>query len=304
MSSESFSQQSEQEIIAERREGLKENLGIALCSKQKDGSIVPLLSQIEFAQRMNLPSVQFDFMNRAVEEIELALDVFIEYRKSHPDTVLSIHGETLQIDEDNAGMKNRDRLLHELELTEKLGGESFTVHPPSINSGLFGNLPKETHDKVLDHYCSVFTDAMKHGIKLTVAVENMPVKGDNGAWGQNVSDIIFLIGRLEQAFVKAGLSPDDARARVGATLDVNHALHGADINMYETILTKWFQGLGEYLTVVHLYTPSEITEEFLEKQKLSLELASRFSPNARLFLESKQDMSVTKELYAKARSVD
>jgi len=49
---------------------------------------------------------------------------------------------------------------------------------------------------------------------------------------------------------------------------------------------------------------NESGKEFEEKYKISLNLASQFSSNVRLFMETKQNAEITKSLYASAKLVD
>ena len=152
-------------------------------------------------------------------------------------------------------------------------------------------------------FAQVIKKAFDGEKKFSIAIENMPVKGNGGAWGQSIEDILLLLKKVEQSIIEQGVDPLVAHGYVGATLDVNHALHGADQKDYKNILESWFKGLGDYLKVVHLYTPSSIGEELKEKYKLCLEFASQFNPNARLLMESKQSPEVTKELYNSAKQI-
>ena len=300
-----YPQDNDEEKNAERLEKLKEGFGVTLCAKQKDGEIIPLEDQIELAEKMDTSSVQFDFRNRTDEEIDRSAENLIKYRQEHPDMNLSIHGETPQIEAATLKLRNSDRTAKELILVQDLASESYTVHPPSINSKLFSGLPQETKDEIVGNYCSIFTEAIEKAVaakkSFSLAIENMPNKGDEGSWGQTVDDIMLLIRKIESTLVSKGIDPTTAREYVGATLDINHALHDTETENYGDVLKSWFEGLGDYLKVIHLQAPSSIDRKFTEKCILSLELAARFNSNARLFMESKRNPETTEEIYKKSR---
>jgi len=195
----------------------------------------------------------------------------------------------------------------ELDLLQRLSGESFTVHPPSINLKKFNSLPGDLRDTILQNYSNIFVQPIMESVakkqRFSIGIENMPKKGENGSWGQEIGDLLMLLRKIEQILVDKGLELEVAHQYVGATLDINHALHGADVKDYKRVLEEWFKGLGDYLKVVHLYTPSSVGEEFNEKYKISLKLASQFNPNARLFMESKQSPDITERLYDAVKNV-
>lgn len=290
----------------ERRKMLLEGLGIVLCTKQKDGGFATFEDQIKLSEDLNLPSVQFDFRNREDDEFEKGLELIRLYKQTHPETVVSIHGETPKINESDLSIKNTKRIDEELNFIKEIGGESYTVHPPSINSKLFDSLPPETKDSIIENYCSIFIDAIKaqsaKNDRFSVAIENMPTKGEDGSWGQKIEEIISLIKNIEARLLQESFNPTEAKSHVGATLDINHALHGANREDYEHILESWFKGLGEYLRVIHVYTPSQADDSFNDKMMLSLKFALQFNPNARLFVESKQNPASTKEIYTRVKS--
>lgn len=305
---ESYSDQNLHEGATERREQLKEGLGVTLCTKQKAGDSAVLTDQIAIAEEMQVPAVQFDFRDRTIEEIQAAKEALIKYRESNPSVALSIHGKNPEIDPATLDFTTKERTQTELELFQELSGESYTVHPPAVKAKVFAEAPAEMREKVIDNYAVMFASAAKKafdaGQKFTLGVENMPAKGMEGSWGQTPEDILMLVQKVEQTIVVQGVDPVSAKGFVGATLDINHALRGAEPEAYAGILEQWFSSLGEHLRVVHLYAPSEPGREFEQKHKLSLDLASQFSPHARLFIESKQDANTTKQLYTAARQVE
>ena len=302
----SFEHQESVDIIERRRE-LKDNFGIALSTRQKEGENMSLENQVEVAGQLELPSVQFDLRNRTTDEIHQALEALHTYKELHSFGHISIHGETPRIDESNLSFKNKDRITGELYLVQELLGESYTVHPPAINAKMFSGLPQDVQEKIIDNYSSIFVEAIQKAVvdkkKFSLAIENMPNKGDEGAWGQTVEDVLFLIKKIESTLVEQGIDPDLAHEYVGATLDVNHALHGVEPKDAKAVLESWFKNLGEYLKVVHLHTPSSPSESFVTKYEWALEFASQYNPRARLFMESKQDAQITTDIYRAAKEV-
>lgn len=297
-----------EQYIVQSREKIREMFGVAISTLQKDGGTTSLSDQVEVASTMEIPAIQFDFRNRTIEEIQEGLEALLQYRSAHPDVVISIHGDTPKIDETDISIQNHDRLLEELKIVQELIGESYTVHPPSVQSKLFESLSPEVRATVIDRYAAIFcgaiTAAYAQGKKFSVAIENMSAQGEEGAWGQKVEDILFLIQKIEKELIAQGVDPIAAHEYVGATLDVNHALYEVNVPDYQTILETWFKGLGDYLKVIHLYTPSALNTKFSEKYRLCLDLAAQYSPHARLLMESKQDTSVTTKVYAAARQIE
>jgi hypothetical protein len=296
-----------QEKYLKNIEKLRQGLGVAFCTKNKEGGICSLQEQITLAQEMDLATIQLDFRNRKLDDILDAKDVMLEYRRLHPDVAVSIHGQTTQIDASTLDFKNRELTLGEIEFLQEMSGESYTIHPPHINSRIFKELPEDVREKILQNYANIFAEAVLQAIskdkRFSLAFENMSNVGDEGSWGQNIEDILTLIKRVENTIIDKGIDPEIARSFVGATLDVNHALHGAELEDYDSVLNLWFSKLGEYLKVVHLYTPSEASEDFKRKCKLSIELAAQHNPNARLFMETKQGADATKRSYGVLKEV-
>ncbi len=301
-------QQNNEVEQAERRRHLKENFGVVLCTKQKNGGTPSIEDQARLAEEMGLPAVQFDFRNRSLEELEQARKVLHEYRSKYPESTIDIHGDSPQINEQDLSMKTAERTITELELLQEVGGAAYTVHPPSINSKVFTGLPQEKRELIIGNYCEVFikaiVEAIKNNKQLNIAIENMPVRGDEGAYGQTIEEIMSLIKKIQSELQKQGIDIETANKYIGVTLDVNHALHGAEGKDNLAVLENWFKGLGEYLRVIHLYTPSEAKEEFVDKYKTTIDLAAKYSPHAQIFLESKQNPEITKKVYAAAKEID
>ncbi len=294
-------EQEQQEKYLKNIERLRSGLGVAFCTKDKEGGTNTLQEQIALAEEMGLATIQLDFRNRKLEDILGAKDIMLEYRRLHPDVTVSIHGETPKIDDSTLDFKNHKLTLGEIEFLQEMSGESYTVHPPHINSKFFNELPEDVREKILQNYADMFAEAVFKAVgadkRFSLAFENMSNTGEAGSWGQNVEDILILIKRVENAIIDRGIDSEIARSFVGATLDINHALHGAKLEDYDSVLNSWFSKLGEYLKVVHLYTPSEAGEDFKRKCKASLELAAQYNPNALLFMETKQKPDATKRSY-------
>lgn len=292
---------------AERREKLRQGFGLVLCTRQKDESLAVLSDQIETAETIRPAAVQFDFRNRSIQEIREAQDTLVGLRDSLPGMDLSIHGESPKIDEGTLSIKNSDRIQEELDVLMLVNGESYTVHPPSVSEEKFKQAPAHVRETVVRNYADTFSSAIVKAIgedkKFSIAIENMPVKGPDGTWGQQVEDVLALIGAVESSLVEQGVDIDIAREYVGATLDVNHALHTIEAHQYERVLRPWFEQLQDRLRVVHLYMPAEYGVDLEEKYKLTLNLASEYCPEARIFIESKRDKETTKNIYSKVRKV-
>jgi hypothetical protein len=60
----------------------------------------------------------------------------------------------------------------------------------------------------------------------------------------------------------------------------------------------------DYIKVIHMYVPSGESPSFIKKQETALSLATRFCPNAKIFMESKQDEATTATLYSRAKGID
>lgn len=289
------------ESFAEIRKKLAEGFGIAVCTTQKSGHTTSLIEQIGFIEKLCPACVQFDFRNRTAEEIREAVPLFETFRKNNPDMALSLHGESPKINEDDAGMKNQERITYELSLATLLSAESFTVHPPSINFKLYSELDGKTQDTIIDSYASVFAEYLEkvNGSEkvFCVAIENMPGKGDGGAYGQTPDELNTLISRIKTLLLNKGILPERIEESLGVTLDINHALHDIENDHYEEVLEHWFGTLGQKIRVIHLYTPSKYDSVYAGKYELVLNLAARYSSRARILMESKQSFEVTKNVY-------
>lgn len=295
------------ENIVERREELKESLGIVFCAKEKTGRQVSIAEQIKAAEEIDPPSVQFDLRGKTDEEIRDSLDDLISYRDTHPDTKISIHGDNPVIDTSDLGLKNKDRIIRELDILQEFEG-SYTVHPPSIRSDVFEGLSRAQKNDIIDGYSAVLAHTVKKAIEnekeFSIAIENMPAEGSEGSWGQNLEDITILIEGIRKNLVAQGVDPDVAERYIGVTLDINHALEKTEeASEYENILKPWFQKLGEHLRVIHVYAPSKVSQKFVSRYEMALDLASKFSPRARLFIESKHGLDITKQIYQTAKKI-
>lgn len=296
-----------EESDAEKRERLEKSFGVVLCTKNKQGENTPLLEKIELAREMQLPSVQFDFRNRTVEEIQTAIPELLKYKQGYPEIIFSFHGDTPRVDEKTLDFINRDKIFGEIELLGDLKGESYTVHPFAVSKKVFEAASPGEKEKVINNYCTIFSEAIKSAINkgnnFYVAIENMPNKGEDGSWGQTVQEMMFLIKKIEEGTCEnIGLNKEKVCEYVGVTLDINHALEGVEIKDYESVLVEWFKKLGDYIKVVHLYTPSEANPEFKQKYDLVIDLAVKFSPKTRIFMESKQDPEITKQVYSDTKN--
>lgn len=281
---------------------VRERLGIAFSTKRKDGGQASLAEQLNTAEQLDLPSAQFDFRHQSDDDIAAGAEMLKSYRERHPEGVLSIHGETAHIDPAELQVDNSERLLAELTLAIESGATSYTMHPPSVSVEAFAALPDDIKKRALDAYCALYVEAIstaiENGQSISLALENMNTSGPTGAWGQKVEEVASLITSLETALVaRTGIEQSEASAYIGATLDINHALHDAKPEEYERILTEWISLLGERLKVIHLYTPSDTSPDLRNKYDIAVRLAAEYSPDARIFLESKQDEDTTMRIF-------
>ncbi len=295
--------------ISERKEKLKEGLGIVLCTRQKGGENALLDQQINLASELHLPAVQFDLRHRTNEEVSASLPGLEGFHENNAECAISIHGEVPKINQETLDISNQERIRNELELTQALGGVSYTVHPPNVASGTFETIEEGQKEKVLNNYARLFIPSIKSAIEtgsdFTIALENMPTKGREGAWGQTPEDIELLLSTVcNVASLDTGIDIEEVRKHVGITFDVNHALHEAeDTEQADKLLTEWFIRLGNHMEVIHIYMPSSETDSFLHKYKKTLELAVEHAPHCRLFLESKNNADTTKSLYVATKSL-
>lgn len=295
--------------ISERREKLKEGLGIVLCTRQKEGENALLDQQINLASELHLPAVQFDLRHRTDEEVSASLSDLEKFHAHDTECAISIHGEVPKIDQETLDISNRERIKNEIELTQVLGGESYTVHPPNVASGMFEAVEDQQRKAVLNNYARLFIPGIKTAIEagsnFAIALENMPMKGKDGAWGQTPEDIELLLSTVcNVASLEAGIDMEEVQKHVGITFDVNHAIHEVeDIEQADQLLTEWFTRLGSRMKVIHIYMPSSETDSFLHKYKKTLELAAECAPHCRLFLESKNNADTTKGLYESTKKL-
>ncbi|MDQ5912524.1 MAG: hypothetical protein QG568_739 [Patescibacteria group bacterium] len=295
--------------IAERKEQLKEGLGLVLCTRQKDSEDAFLGRQIDLAHELCLPAVQFDLRHRTNEDIEASLSDLRSFHEKNSECAISIHGEVPKIDQKTLDISNRERVKKEIELTQALDGESYTVHPPNVASGTFETVEEQQREKVLNNYARLFIPSIKSateaGSNFAIALENMPTKGKDGAWGQTPEDIELLLSTVcNVASLETGIDMEEVQKHVGITFDVNHALHDMEnIEQADQLLTEWFIRLGNRMKVIHIYMPSSETDSFLHKYEKTLELAAEYAPHSRLFLESKNNADSTKSLYISTKNL-
>ncbi|QQR82625.1 TIM barrel protein [Candidatus Campbellbacteria bacterium] len=293
----------ETEQFAEKRQELHENLGIVFCTEQKDGTHTRLLDHIHLAETLGLPSVQFDFRKRSEEEIIEACDTLRAFREAHPDVDISIHGETPKIDPETLEIQNKKHMSTTLEYASELGIESYTMHPLALRDQLWKELSAEAQHALLTHYASLCAQSFTNHVtentpSCSIAIENMPKKGAEGAWGQTPEDIHTLVQYISEYCMANGVTTETVEDHIGITLDINHALHDVDPADWEAELTSWFKIFGTRIRVIHLYAPSHYGETLNTKYQLVLDLAARYSPDAHVFLESKQDTEKTAEVYS------
>jgi sugar phosphate isomerase/epimerase len=292
----------------ERRELLQSEMAVAFSTKSKDGSLITLQEQIECFEAIGAKSVQFDFRNRMPHAQEAMGERLAAFRELHDDVAISLHGETPKIDETTLTISNADVIAKEIDIAKTVEAESFTVHPPAVRQELFDEATLEMRNKVIGEYASLFAEKIKvaidEGKRFSIAIENMPAEGKDGAWGQTPQDIKFLIQKVEETLVKTyDVHPDVAHEYVGATLDINHALASTEnTEEFESVLEGWFQELAEYIKVIHLYTPSDVNAHLMDKFTTTLNLAARYSPDTHVFLESKQNSEVTKRVFASLKN--
>ncbi len=295
--------------ISERKERLRDGLGLVLCTRQKDAENAPLDQQVGLAHEMHLPAVQFDLRNRTDEEVMSSLDRLKSFREQNAESSISMHGETPKIDHSTLEISNGERIKKELELTRSLGGESHTIHPPNVSSGVFEHAPEEVRRTVVENYARLFTQSLKasidDGTDFSIAIENMPTKGSDGAWGQSPEELELLISTVSEVVSsELGIGTEEVLEHVGMTFDINHALHGVeDEKAADFILGEWFARLGKHIRVVHVYMPSGETDSFAHKYKKSIELAALHAPHGRIFLESKNGADSTRQIYASAKEI-
>lgn len=293
------------QINLDNIEKLRENLGVVLCAKNKEGKLVSVQEQIKLAEEMRLRSVQFDFRHMSLEEIILAREALIEYSRQNPETKISIHGDNPLINPEELDFINEEKIRSEIDLLLDLKGDSYTVHPPAINSKIFDEATPEQRERIMLNFAHIFRALLERlsqqDENICIAFENMPNKGLESSWGQTTEDMLSLIEIIRRVATEVGIPDHVISKHFGVTLDVNHALHGVDEGEYSSTLESWFSKLGENIKVVHVYVPSSVNDNFRFKLGKCLELASKFSPNARIYFESKQSAEVTKEVYGDAK---
>lgn len=292
----------------EKRNRLKNNIGVVLCTIQKDGTYNHHEEQIQLAKDLNSPSIQFDFRERTMNEIGSFATNIIEYRNENLHTSISIHGDTPELDETNLQIKNHDRVREELRFLQDISGESYTIHPPNITSQIFKSIPKEVQTKIVENYTRVFTDAIKeaitHNNKFHINIENMPHGASGDLFGQSADEILLLLKSVREDLHLHGIDTEMAHAYTGVALDINHVLHDVETIDYRVVLRRWFRALGENVKVVYINTPTNLVESFINRYNLTLELSARYCPRARIMLKSRKDSETTLAIFERVKHLD
>jgi hypothetical protein len=290
----------------ETTEKLRENLGVVLCAKNKEGKLVSIQEQIKLAEEIGLRFVQFDFRHIPPEEMISTREALMEYRRQNPETQITIHGDNPLINPEELNFINEEKIRSEMDLLLDIKGDSYTVHPPAINSKTFEQATPGQKERIMHNFAHMFFVLLErlsqHDENFCIAFENMPNKGLEGSWGQTIDNMLFLLDTIRRAAVKVGIPDHLIGEHLGVTFDVNHALHGISEEEYSTTLESWFSELGESIRVIHIYVPSKFNNDFRFKLDKCQELASKFSPKARIYLESKQSAGITKSLLDKSRT--
>jgi hypothetical protein len=295
------------ESPSEKRLRIKNNIGVVLCTVQKNGRYSSPENQIDLAGEINAPAIQFDFRDRTLEEIKGFASMLLDYRHLNPYSSISIHGDTPDFNDTDLTIKNYERIREELRFLQDIVGESYTVHPPLITSLVFKHLPPEIQNGLIENYAHVFIEAIEeavaHDNKLCISIENMAHGGPEDLFGQTIDELLLLIKKVREDLPRHGISEEIAKNYIGITLDVNNALNDVEAIDYRLILRRWFRGLGDNIKIVYVNTPSNVTAVFMDKYNLAIELAARYSPNARIMLKSKQDNETTKRIYRASKDI-
>lgn len=292
---------------AENREMTKERLiqnwGISFSSKHKDGNTVTVEDEIRLAQDLDLHNVQIDLKDKDVSALRRKLLEFV--RANDENLSVSLHSEIPQIDEETLGVKNAEKIEEEIDLAVTLGAKVFTIHPPNISKKLFDSISGNQRESIIENYCVFLSKAvmsvLKSGKSLTIAVENLPAKGEGGNFGQTPEEIKILIDRIKDILtVRMGIEPSEVDKFVGITLDVNHALSGKTETQEE--LTSWIKILFGSVKAFHVYAPGEVDQKFNERFDLVMSLCREYGIDVPIYLESKQDLRTTKKVFLEGLS--
>ena len=289
------------ETPAEKRARLRNNIGVVLCTVQKNGTYSSPESQIELAGEINAPAIQFDFRDRTLEEIKGFASLLLDYRNLNPYSSISIHGDTPDFSDTDLTVLNYERIREELRFLQDIVGDSYTVHPPLISSLVFKHLPEDVQNGLIENYAHVFVEAIKeaveHNNKFCISIENMPHGSSDDLFGQSIEELLLLIKKIREDLPRHGISEEIAKNYIGITLDINNALNDVEIVDYRLILRRWFRGLGENIKVVYVNVPSNLTAIFVDKYNLAIEFTARYSPHAHIMLKSKHNSETTIRIY-------
>ena len=157
-------------------------------------------------------------------------------------------------------------------------------------------------------YAELLAESAMHGrTGASVAVENMPIDGREGRWGQTVEEMQVLIEAVtEQLIEKHGFTKKEASRYCGITLDINHALTEHD-GKDPAVIERWFTAFGDRLKAIHVYTPS-LGKSGRKKQEFEAwfgEIAALYRQNhshAVVYLESKKDAETTLAMHTFAQA--
>lgn len=295
------------ETPSEKRTRLRNNIGVVLCTVQKNGAYSSPEAQIELAGDVNAPAIQFDFRDRTLDEIKGFATLLLDYRHLNPYSSISIHGDTPDFNDTDLTIRNFERIKEELRFLQDIVGDSYTVHPPLISSIVFKHLPVEVQNGLIENYAHVFIEAIEeavaHNNKFCISIENMPHGAKDGLFGQTIEELLLLIKKVREDLPRHGISEDIAKNYIGITLDINNALNDVDTVDYRLILRRWFRGLGDNIKVIYVNAPTSVTPIFIDKYNLSIELAARYCPNAHIMLKSKQDAETTIKIYRASKDI-
>lgn len=302
-----FQQQTERhlnELNEQRSELIKqrllENFGISFSAKSKEKTLFSVEEQLAVARELGLKELQVDLRSRS-DAVNIK-DALLEFKTKFPKTNISLHGETAQFDKSTFELKNANKLRQEIELAIEIGSDIYTIHPPSISRKLFSRLSEEQQAKIIDNYATFYAGSIKHAIDsdkpLTVAVENMPAKGETGSWGQSPEEINLLVNKITEILNNQyDINPKDTERFVGITLDISHALATTSWNEREAVMRKWFNTFGTKIKAFHIYSPSNPGIEFNQKLSQFIKLYKEYGSDSPIYLESKHKPETTKNVF-------
>lgn len=293
-------------LIEEKKELLRsrllDNWGISFSSRLKDKTHIPIEDQLAIAKEVKPQELQIDLRGRP--DLDHIKKNILQFQQESGATNMSLHGETPQIDEFTFEIKNIERLRQEIQLAIKTGSDIYTIHSPHIPKEAFAKLSLERQECILQTFSSFVAESIKQALDagqfLSVAIENIPVKGEEGKIGHSIEDINSILDRVVKILdAQYGLDPQDVERYIGVTLDINHALTKGDNP--ETIMRQWFDSFGKKLKAFHIYSPSSPSPEFDHKLSQFIKLYKEYGIDAPIYLESKQTPIATGEVFLAGR---